>query len=229
MTTQETWTGRITYCNAADVQNGVEHFSITKLPSGITSLNATCEIWDDALVRQCLLTLDAADQPINACVQTFEHGLLLGSATYRFEPNQAMCSWPGAAAQSALDYRIEFFGTHALINDGWLAKALPADRSEAFLKRMATCSHQPNGGGAPGLLATSAHLARGPKTQIDLGFHTFDVLHYSVRYGDFPPLDMWVCVQTGILVRLTWDYTGDCFQLEALAQSKAEESDNRPS
>lgn len=229
MTIQETWTGRIVYYNAAGAENGVEHFCITKLPSGITSLNATCEIWDDALVRQCVLTLDAADRPINACVQTFENGVMLGSAAYRFGPNQALCSWPDAADPSALDHPVDFFGTHALINDGWLAKALPSDAREALLTQMATCSHQPNGGGAPALLPTSAHVARGGDTQINLSCGTFRARHYTVRYADFPPLDMWVCVQTGILVRLTWDYTGDRFQLDALTHASASARDSRPS
>jgi len=225
----QTLSGSITYHSKDGVQNGVEHFSITQLPNGGESLNASCEIWDDDLVRHCSLTLDAAAQPIQAYVQTFEQGRLEGAAHYRFGEKDAQRFVYPSGDIERLDRPLSFFGTHALINDGWLAKALPPGRDEALIETMATCSLKANGGGAPGLLPTSARIVRGSREHIDVACGAFEVEHYSVGYGEFPPLDMWVCVKTGVLVRLAWDFTGESFQLSTLANAKAALRSSRPS
>lgn len=159
---------------------------------------------DDALVRDAILALDPAARPAEAFVRIVEHGAHRGSRWYRFDAGE----------------RPRFFGTHSLINDGWLA-ALGAGMARGETRRLdglLTCSLAANGGGAPALHETAATLAYAGETSVTVPAGSFACRHWRVGYGDYPPLDMWVTGPLDLLVAMRWEHTGARYELVSLRQ-----------
>ena len=80
-------TGRIAYRHRGDrAEWGFEDFSITREADGGRSLTVHCELafGGDAVVRDTVLSVDAAFQPRDAYVRILNHGTLTGSGWFRF-------------------------------------------------------------------------------------------------------------------------------------------------
>lgn len=214
------WRGRIGYYDGAGRLNGHEFFTINRYGDGRLSLGATCEIDDDGLTRDIVLNLDGNDAPIDAYVHTVEGGTLQGSARYHFDGDTchgALLS-PGQTAPThqSMSTKVPFFGTHSLINDAWLARCIQDERDTVQLDAMLTCSLQANGGGVPGVIATSATLTRLSAASIETPAGRFDTRHFQVAYGDYPPIDMWVGEHEYVLVKMVWEPANVSYQLLSL-------------
>ena len=192
------WQGEIAYLDPSRGRTGREVFSVSVHGDGSQVLRAQCEMDEDALVRECVLALDAGGLPVEAFVRTVEGGLHSGSRHYCF----------------ADDPRPRFFGTHSLINDGWLARL--REGRHALL----ACSLQANGGGVPGLFETEAVVTFVGEAELDVPAGTVACRHWRVGYGDYPPLDMWVTGPLDLLVLMTWGHLGGRYELQSLEQTK---------
>lgn len=202
MIDRERWRGEIAYLGAGGEATGRELFSVSVHADGSVTLRAQCEMDDDALVRDAILSLDAEGLPAEAFVRTVEQGRHIGSRWYRFD-----------AAP-----RPRFFGTHSLVNDGWLARLGAAMRAgeRRRLDGLITCSLQANGGGAPALHETSAILAYVGEERVTRPAGDFNCRHWRVGYGDYPPLDMWVTGPLDLLVAMEWRHLSARYELASL-------------
>lgn len=197
-------TGRIAYLDANGGPTGRELFSISVHADGSRTLRAQCEMDDDALVRDALLVLDADLHPVEAYVRIVEDGRAIGSRHYA----------PAVLAGA------DFFGTHALLNDAWMA--LPgadlADGEHRTLTGFA-CSHQANGGGVPALLASAVTLTRLGAERIAVPAGDFDTVHWTLTYAGHTPIDVWTTGEDAILVRMSWDFLAARYELVEMRTS----------
>lgn len=196
---RERWHGEIAYRGAGGAPTGREVFSVSVHADSSSILRAQCEIDDDALVRDAILALDLDGLPAEAFVRTIERGAHAGSRWYRFDRAP----------------RPRFFGTHSLVNDGWLARLGPGRH-----ERLLACSLQANGGGAPGLYETAATVEFAGAGERTVAAGRFACRHWRVGYGDYPPLDMWVTGPLDLLVAMEWSHLGARYEMTALAQVK---------
>ncbi|MCA3254284.1 MAG: hypothetical protein INF91_01545 [Alphaproteobacteria bacterium] len=194
-------TGRIAYLDAAGAPTGRELFSISVHADGSRILRAQCEMDDDALVRDALLVLDPALRPVEAFVRIVESGRAVGSRHY-----------PEAELAGA-----DFFGTHALLNDAWMALLGTglADGESRTLTGFA-CSHQANGGGVPALLPSTVTLTRIAAEPVTVAAGAFDTVHWTLTYGGHTPIDVWTTGEDAILVRMSWDHLAASYELVQL-------------
>jgi len=196
--------GRIAYLDAAGAATGRELFSISVHGDGSRTLRAQCEMDDDALVRDALLVLDPALRPVEAYVRIVENGAAVGSRHYPAE------DLAGA----------DFFGTHALLNDAWMA-LLGADLADGEARTLTgfACSHQANGGGVPALLASAVTLTRIGAARVAVPAGDFDTVHWTLTYAGHTPIDVWTTGEDAILVRMHWDYLAAAYELVELKTS----------
>ena len=73
--------GRMVYLTDG-VEMGREWFAVTVQPDGARTLRAQCEVDDDRLLRDIVLTVDAASRPIDAFVRLTVAERTVGSAWY---------------------------------------------------------------------------------------------------------------------------------------------------
>ncbi len=212
-------TGRIAYLDAAGGSTGFEQFSITVQADGSRTLCAHCEMHDDALVRDALLALDPEARPTEAFVRVTERDVWMGSAHFRRGDagTVATLSGTGHDAAVSLSGPADYFGTHALLNDGWMSLAAgPLAVGDARTVRGATCSHQANGGGVPALLASEALLTRLPDETVTVAAGSFDCAHWTITYQGHTPIDMWTTGPDAVLVLMTWEHLAGRYELAEL-------------
>ena len=215
------WQGEIGYFDAAGASTGRELFSLSLHADGSRTLRAQCEMDDDRLVRDVLLALEPDGRPGEAFVRIVEAGGSIGSGWYRFDDQGAdveiRCA--GAAVETrreALPAGFGFFGSHALVNDGWLSR-LATRGTTTKLQQLATSSLQANGGGVPAFHVTEADIEHVGDVFIEVAAGGFECAHYRVGYGDYPALDMWVTGPELLLVRMSWEHLQGRYELLQLS------------
>lgn len=221
------WHGEIGYFDADGTRTGRELFSLSVHGDGARTLRAQCEMDDDALVRDAVLVLSPDGRPAEAFVRVVEGGTVRGTGWYRMGCGrvEADISEAGASperrAVSLGDDGPRFFGTHSLVNDGWLARLADglAPGSRRMLDDLVTCSLAANGGGVPDVHVTSATIEHVGAAVIEVGARAFACDHYRVGYGDYPPLDMWVSGPERLLVRMSWSHLGGRYELLGLTET----------
>lgn len=220
------WRGVIGYFGEGNERTGSEYFSVSRHRGGGVTLRAVCEMYleQDDLVRDTILSLDATNMPEQAYLKTVQHGAHVGSAWYRFAGKTVTADiQPPSKARHTLtrsfDASPDFFGTHSLVNDAWLARVLPAGQDKKTLPSLLSSSLAANGSGVPGLFITQAFISSlGPET-ITVAAGTFACTHYQVTYGDYPPLDMWVTGREYLLALMSWSHLSGRYELLSLAQT----------
>jgi len=220
------WHGEIGYFDAGGARTGRELFSVSVHADRSRTLRAQCEMDDDALVRDCLLVLDSDEKPAEAFVRVVEGGVPAGTGWYQFSEGrvEAYTRCPHVPVLQETRFFAEaprFFGTHSLVNDGWLArlaKGMPEGSSLA-LDNLVSCSLAANGGGAPNLHVTAAMLENVGAEPVHVAAGLFSCRHYRVRYGDYPPLEMWVSGPELLLVRMSWSHLAARYELLALTDA----------
>jgi hypothetical protein len=220
------WHGEIGYFDAGGRRTGRELFSVSIHADGSRTLRAQCEMDEDALVRDCLLVLDREEKPVEAFVRLIENGAPGGTGWYRFPGATVEARILGPDASVLLQSKSLaedscFFGTHSLVNDGWLArlaKDLP-EGSTAALDNLVSCSLAANGGGTPGIHVTAAAIEHVGAAQVAVPAGLFRCRHYRVRYGEYPPLDMWTTGPELMLVRMAWTHLEARYELLALTEA----------
>lgn len=216
-------TGEIAYRKQDGTRTGRELFSISVHGDGSRTLRAQCEMDDHRVVRDCLLVLDAGWQPLEAFVRVVAGDRATGSGYFTFWGPQVRArtrSRYGAEEkiETTLSAPARFFGTHSLINDGWLAclaNSLGAGDSQTLIG-LPSCSLAADGGTPPSLAFTAATLGYCGTERIDCEAGRFDTQHFTIAYGDYPPIDAWVTGSDMILVRMRWSYLQGIYELVRL-------------
>ena len=219
---RQRWHGHILY-RGKDGSTGEERFDLCEHGDGSQTLRALCRMDDVGLVRDAILAVGADGHPTEAFIRIVERGSHSGSAFYRIDGGaiEAVLGSSGETRQLRLKTPCRFFGTHSLINDGWLARlGTGLEEGETrVIEPLVTCSHQADGGGAPDLLTASARLTALGEVRRKTAAGSFSCRGYAVQYGDFPPLRMWVTGPLALLVWMEWSHLDATYELVELTSA----------
>lgn len=215
--------GRMVYATNGVGETGREHFSVTVQPDGMRTLRAQCEMDDDRLLRDVVITVDADWRPRDAFLRLTVEERLVGTSWFRFDGRVAEAEgW--TAANGRFAQRLEtadpvaFFGTHSLHCDAWVAGRLRmhegAPGEFAFVTYAS--SVLANGGSGPELIAVPPDFA----TVRDLGSETidgpagrFDTHHVRIEAHGIDHFDVWAAGGDCLPVRLTSDVLKQSYEL----------------
>ncbi len=193
--------GKMLYITDGVGEMGREYFSVTVQADGTRTLRAQCEMDDDRLLRDVVLTVNARWEPIDAFVRLTIAGKTVGSSWFCFDGKQAECQ-----GRTAADGRIsrmlpmtgasEYFGTHALHGDAWVVGRLRDWKGEPDAFPLATfaTSTLANGGSGPDLIPLSGGYSRivdqGNKS-ITVPAGRFDTRHVRIIVPNVDDFDVW--------------------------------------
>jgi hypothetical protein len=211
---------------------GFEDWSITRGADGLRVFAAHCEMTFEgqSTIRDNVLSVDAAFQPIDAYVRIMRDGRLTGSGWFRFTDAEAECeSWSDDAGRLSQRYSIQKpirgFGVHAVQGDGWLAATFPYDKGPGhtqFFGRNLIHSLHHFGATGPFIHTSGSGLRYvGPET-IEVPAGRFDC-HRVAFVGltnDHPPYDMWL-TRDGEFLYVRGEvqgYMDSVFELEELTR-----------
>ena len=155
--------GKVLYLTAGQGEMGREIFHVTIQPDGTRTMRATCEMDDDSLLRDVVMTVDSEWYPVDAFVRLTIEEKLVGSTWYTFTDYTAECQGVSAAdgrfeQHFDSEKRIGFFGAHPVHGDAWGLARWKRDKEKSIseLGPMFSTSHMPNGGSGP-ILEQSDH------------------------------------------------------------------------
>lgn len=215
--------GQMVYLTNGVGEMGREYFSVTVQPDGMRTLRAQCEMDDDRLLRDVVLTVDSAWHPVDGFVRLVVEEQLVGSSWFAFGRQYAEFQGRLAGAgrvsrQVPTTEPIEYFGTHALHGDAWVVGRLRRWRGamEDFPLATFATSTLANGGSGPELL----RLGRGYSRIEDLGIErievaagSFETRHIRVLVPGVDDFDVWAGGEDCLPVRLTSDVLGQTYEL----------------
>jgi hypothetical protein len=193
--------GKMLYITDGVGEMGREYFSVTVQPDGTRTLRAQCEMDDDQLLRDVVLTVNAGWEPLDAFVRLTIAGQTVGSSWYCFEGRRAECqgrtATEGRISRTLLSSKtVESLGTHALHGDSWVVGRLRNYRGppDAFPLATFATSTLPNGGSGPDLIPLSAGFSR----ILDLGSEEvtvpagrFATRHLRIIVPNVDDFDVW--------------------------------------
>lgn len=221
------YSGKVLYLTDGQGEMGREMFYVTIQPDGSRTMRATCEMDDDRLLRDVVMTVDKDFQPIDSFVRLTIEEKLYGTSWFRFTDTTAECQ--GFTAKEGrinqvfnTPTRTVSFGTHPVHGDAWgLAKF--KDRTPGGILETEgisfTSSHAPNGGTGPYLMPSSGKLKRRyiGLEDIEVAAGRFKGHHFQMLFGDYPPIDIWATSEDCIPIRLRWDLLKQTYDLVELS------------
>lgn len=205
-------TGTIRYISKKpemfEQERGRETFAFTHHASGAVTLQAHCEIEEPrpTVMRDILYSLDAEGRPMDCQVRLSLDDTYLGSGWVRFDhaAGMAECESHGPSIgrirqQMPLPVRLDGFGTHPIVGDGFLTRIM--DISKGPHRRLLTVllpSPDHRGATPPMLARVDIHLEYVGDAEKTVAAGTFQCRHF--RFVDegamggtpHPPYDMWV-------------------------------------
>ena len=218
--------GKVLYLTDGEGEMGREMFYVTIQPDGTRTMRATCEMDDDRLLRDAVLTVDGDWYPVDAFVRLTIEEKLVGSTWYNFTTHAAECE--GITAQEGRfaqrfesEHPIGTFGAHPVHGDAWgLAKwKRDKDKDPSTLGKTFSSSHMPNGGSGPRLEPSdhtfTRHAYVGPE-EITVQAGTFQTEHFQFLVKDYPPIDIWAIGEDCVPARLRWDLLNQTYELVEL-------------
>ncbi len=207
-------------------ENGREHFSVTVHADGGRTLRAQCEMDDDRLLRDVVLTVDARWRPIDAFVRLVIDDRLVGSSWFRFEGRLAECEgFSARAGRFAQRFDVAegtaCFGTHSLHGDAWTVARLrrhvgPADRLQFVTFASSVLA---NGGSGPCLVPVPPGFAkildRGEET-VAMPAGEFLTRHIRIEVPGVDSFDVWAGGEDCLPVRLSSDTLDETYEMIAI-------------
>ena len=218
--------GLVIYRSNGIGEMGREFFSVTVQPDGMRTLRAQCEMDDDRLLRDVVITVDADWRPRDAHIRLSIEERLVGTSWFRFDGGMAEAEgW--TAAKGRFTQRLEsaqpvaFFGTHALHCDAWIAARLRRHvgdpRDFAFVTYAS--SILANGGSGPELIAVAPDFATVKdcgEVAIDGPAGRFATHHVRIDAHGVDAFDVWAAGEDCLPVRLTSDVLDQTYELVAI-------------
>jgi len=215
--------GKMLYLTDGCGEMGREYFSVTIQPDGVRTLRAQCEMDDDRLVRDVVLSVDAQWRPLEAFVRLSIEEKLVGPTWFCFTERTAECQGFTAAGgrfmqRFDMPEPIESLGTHALHGDAWVVGRLRNWRGDPAKLSIATfaTSTLANGGSGPELIP----LRPGFSMIHDLGNEritvpggTFDTRHIRIDVPGVDDFDVWAGGEDCLPVRLRSDGLQQTYEL----------------
>jgi len=218
--------GKMLYLTDGIGEMGREWFHVTVQPDGSRTLRATCEMDDDRLLRDVVMTVSRNWYPVDAFVRLSIEEKLVGSSWFNFTDGTAECQG-FTAREGRLGQRFEtagrtgFFGAHPLHGDAWACATLQRDESLDSDSELCTfsTSHLPNGGSGPTLVPTPPGFLRRKyigDERIDVAAGSFRTRHFQFLVADNPPIEIWATGEDFIPVRMRWDLLRQSYELVKL-------------
>jgi hypothetical protein len=220
------YSGKVLYITDGKGEMGREMFYVTIQPDGTRTLRATCEMDDDRLLRDVVITLDDTWRPLDAFVRLTIQEAFSGVAWFRFTDTLAECE-----AYTAKEGRISqtfqtpshavSLGTHPVHSDAWgLARfkaRKPGDEVETTGLNF-TSSFSPNGGSGPYLMPSAGRITRRyiGLEDIEVPAGRFKGHHFQMVFKEYPPIDIWATGEDCIPIRLRWDLLKQTYDLVEL-------------
>jgi hypothetical protein len=207
-------------------ETGREFYAVTVQPDGTRTLRAQCEMDDDRLLRDVVLTLDEHWRTVDAYVRLAIGGAFVGATWFRFGAKHVDCEGI-TAGEGRFRQRFDvpsgpaYLGTHALHGDAWVVGRLRRHRGDLSQFAFATfaTSTLPNGGSGPTLIPTPPGFAR----VLDLGDEritvpagSFDCRHVRIEVPGVDHFDVWAAGDDALPIRLTSDGLNQTYETVAL-------------
>ena len=218
--------GKMLYFTNGIGEMGREYFRVTIQPDGTRTLRAQCEMDDDRLLRDVVLTVDSRWRPIDGFVRLTIEEKFVGSSWFCFDGQLAICEGRTAeggrlSQRITTDTPIRSLGTHALHNDTWVAGRLrqwQGDLRDFPFVDFAT-STLANGGSGPELVAVDpsfASIEDHGDERVTVAAGTFDSRHIRIRVPGVDAFDLWAGGEDCLPVRLTSDTLNQTYELVEL-------------
>lgn len=206
---------------------GREFFSVTVQADGERTLRAQCEMDNDRLLRDVVVTVDELWRPRDAFIRLVVDERLIGTSWFYFTDTHAVCEGYTAAdgrLSQALpkDNRTPYFGTHALHGDAWVVGRLRQHRGELRDFPLATFASSilSNGGSGPALIP----LTPGFSNIHDLGRErltvpagSFDTQHLRIDVPGVDSFEVWAGGEDCLPVQLRSHTLGQTYVLQEIA------------
>lgn len=219
--------GKVLYLTDGKGEMGREMFYVTIQPDGSRTMRATCEMDDDRLLRDAVLSVDKEWYPVDAFVRLSIKEKLVGSTWYNFTTHTAECQgFTAAEGRFSQEFDsenpIRTFGAHPVHGDAWgLAKwKRDKDKDPSTLGMAFSSSHMPNGGSGPKLEPSDPTFTRHAyvgEEEITVQAGTFNTVHFQFLVGDYPPIDIWAIGDDCVPARLRWDLLEQTYELVELS------------
>jgi hypothetical protein len=221
------YSGKVLYLTDGKGEMGRETFYVTIQPDGTRTMRAVCEMDDDRLLRDVVITVDKDWRPVDAFVRLTIEEKFFGSSWFRFTDTTAECQGytmkEGRINQVfETTERTASFGTHPVHGDAWgLAKfkeRKPGGIIEASGINFSS-SHLPNGGSGPYLMPSTGRARRRyvGDEELKVPAGTFKTAHFQMLFNDYPPIDIWATPEDCVPVRLRWDLLKQTYDLVELS------------
>lgn len=218
--------GKMLYLTDGVGEMGREFFSVTIQPDGERTLRAQCEMDDDLLLRDVVLTVDHRWAPRDAFLRLTVGGELLGSSWFCFDDRQAECQGltriEGRVNQRFIvEESIESFGTHALHGDAWVVGRLRQwqGKPEDFSLATFASSHLPNGASGPLLMPCGPGFSRIHdlgEVELEVPAGRFGCRHIRIEVPGVDDFDVWAGGADCLPVRLRSDKLRQTYELVEL-------------
>lgn len=219
--------GKVLYLTDGKGEMGREMFYVTIQPDGTRTMRATCEMDDDRLLRDVVMTVDKDWRPLDSFVRLSVEEKFMGSSWFRFTDNLAECQGY-TAKEGRIDQRFEMeqrvasFGTHPVHGDAWGLNAFKTRTPGAMSDRggpIFSSSHLPNGGSGPYLMPSAAYIKRKyiGREDIEVPAGKFKGEHFQMVFDQYPPIDIWATPEDCIPIRLRWDLLKQTYDLVELS------------
>ncbi len=205
-----TYSGRIAYLQNGVEERGREWFTVTVHQDGRRTARTMVEMEDRDLLRDSTQSVDRDWYPTDAYIRLTLGDRFVGAAWYSFDSNSAACENLTEATgrtryRRDIGYRPPLFGTHALLNDGWLVAAFDRDRGDS--KRHTNvggfvCSQTPDGSTGPDLNRIDLTQAYLGEERITVPAGTFETRHTQYIFPSRPPIDYWTTLEDFVPVRV---------------------------
>jgi len=218
--------GKVLYLSDGIGEMGREYFSVTVQPDGERTLRAQCEMDNDRLLRDVLITVGGDWRPRDAFLRLTIEERLVGSSWFHFTDTLAECEG-FTARDGRFSQRFErtggteCFGTHALCGDAWLVARIRNYQGD--LKNFAlwtfASSILANGGSGPELIPLDAGYLNiydlGPE-QVSVPAGTFETHHVRLDVPGVDDFEIWAHGEDSIPVQVRSHVLKQSFELVEL-------------
>jgi hypothetical protein len=218
--------GKMLYLTDGVGEMGREFFSVTVQPNGERTLRAQCEMDDDRLLRDVVLTVGMNWAPKDAFLRLTIDGQTLGSSWFRFDAREAECEGitrlEGRISQHfRVTQDIESFGTHALHGDAWVVGRLREwhGKPEDFSLATFASSQLPNGASGPLLMPCGPGFSRIHDlgdVELEVPAGRFTCRHIRIDVPGVDDFEVWAGGADCLPVRLRSDKLRQTYELVEL-------------
>jgi hypothetical protein len=221
------YSGKVSYITDGKGEMGREMFYVTIQPDGTRTLRATCEMDDDRLLRDVVMTVNKDWQPTDAFVRLTIEEKFFGSSWFRFSETIAECQGC-TVKEGRIDQAFETpertrsFGTHPVHGDAWGLMNFEARSPGEIVTGEGvsfSSSHLPNGGSGPYLMPSANYIKRKyiGLEDIEVPAGKFNAAHFQMLFDQYPPIDIWATPEDCIPIRLRWDLLKQTYDLVELS------------